>query len=169
MRQWWRRNWAWFLPTSTLVIGSLALVLTFLGLIAFVVVSALGTLRSSSACTAAIGRAASDPAVLEAVGVPIERGWLVSGTLDPGRCAELTIPISGPRGSATIHIKASCAHCRLAIWPFVQEPPEAAKEWAISALTAEVGTARRQITVIEDPTPAISACNGRGLKRGSGW
>jgi hypothetical protein len=168
-KAWWRRNWKWLLPASALGAAGLAVVLAFFGVIALIVVSALGTVRFSGACTAAITRAAADPVVVEALGSPIQKGWLVGGTLDPGRCADLTIPVSGPKGSATIHVKATCARCRGAIWPFDQEPPDAAKEWNLSALMVEVAATRGRITVIEDPTPGAPACDGHGLKRGRGW
>ena len=74
-KAWWRRNWRWFLPVSALGVAGLAIVLAFFGLIAFVVVSALATMRSSGACTGAIAKAATDPAVVEALGAPIRTGW----------------------------------------------------------------------------------------------
>ncbi len=64
-------------------------------------------MRSSGACQEAVARIASAPAIVQALGSPIETGWFVTGTLDPGRRAEMTIPVSGPRGRARIHVDAS--------------------------------------------------------------
>ncbi len=60
---------------------------------------------SSDAVTMAVDRAAHAPAVQAALGTPIERGWFFSGNIsihnDSGT-ANVQIPISGPKGSATI-------------------------------------------------------------------
>jgi hypothetical protein len=166
--EWWRRNWRWFLPVGALGAAGLVVVLAFFGVIALIVVVALATTRSSGACAAAIARAAADPAVVEALGSPLEEGWLVSGTLDPGRCAELTIPVSGPKGAATIEVKASCARCRRAIWPIDRER-DAANEWVLSALAVGVRSTGRRITILEDEAPDTPACAaGQGLRRGLG-
>jgi len=162
----WRRNWRWFLPLGALGAAGLAIVLAFFGLIAFIVVSALATMRSSGACTVAVTKAGTDPAVVEALGTPIRTGWFVNGTLDPGRCAELTIPVSGPKGDATIEVKASCARCRRAIWPFVRER-DAANEWVLSALVVRLRATGRRITILEDEAPNTPACAaGHGLRHG---
>ena len=164
----WQRNWRWFLPLGALGAAGLAIMLAFFGVIVFIVVGALATTRFSGACTAALTRAAADPAVVEALGSPIEEGWLVIGTLDPGRCAELTIPVSGPKGDATIEVKASCARCRRASWPFGRER-DAANEWVLSALVVSVKATGRRITVLEDEAPDTPACAaGHGLRRGLG-
>lgn len=60
----------------------------------------------SEAAKAAIAAAKSSPALAERLGKPVEAGWLVSGNIgidkDSGH-AELTIPISGPKGSGTLY------------------------------------------------------------------
>ena len=60
----------------------------------------------SEAAKVAIAAAKSSPALAERLGKPVEAGWLVSGSIgidkDSGH-AELTIPISGPKGSGTIY------------------------------------------------------------------
>ena len=54
--------------------------------------------------------AAGHPAVVEVTGEPIEAGWLVSGNIQingqTGR-ADLSIPISGPRGGGQLQVEAT--------------------------------------------------------------
>jgi hypothetical protein len=68
-----------------------------------------GAIKSSSVYTEAVRRAQSNPQVIARLGTPIEPGWWVSGNVnihnDSGT-AQITIPIHGPKTSATIHADA---------------------------------------------------------------
>jgi hypothetical protein len=69
-----------------------------------------GAMRSSWAYTHAVELAESNPEVLEALGEPLETGWLATGSIEvsgPSGEAELAIPIKGPRGSGTLYVIAS--------------------------------------------------------------
>ena len=51
--------------------------------------------------------------MLEALGSPIEEGFLVTGrvsTSSQGGTANLAIPIHGPKGSATLHVRGIRFH-----------------------------------------------------------
>jgi hypothetical protein len=100
---WWSRNWKWFAP----VIG----VATILLASAFVV-SVFSVMRSSEAYSGAVARAKAAPAVIDALGIPIQEGFFFTGNInvtgESGK-AELTIPVEGPKGKAALQIEASKA------------------------------------------------------------
>jgi hypothetical protein len=87
--------------------GCLGLLALFVALgvgIFFVVMSAM---QSSDAYTQSLARAQEDPAVVEALGTPIEAGYFISGNINVSGYtgnADMTIPISGPNGAGTIHV-----------------------------------------------------------------
>jgi hypothetical protein len=81
----------------------------FIGFIVFIGVVVIGSFRNSDPYREAVRRAQSDPRVVEALGQPIEIGLFVSGSIntenDQGT-ANLSIPISGPKGKAKIYVVA---------------------------------------------------------------
>ncbi len=81
----------------------------WLGLILSGAILAFVLLHNSDATKLAITMAESNPMVVERLGHPIKAGWFVSGsvefTTDSGH-AELTIPLSGPKGSGTLYTEA---------------------------------------------------------------
>ena len=102
---WWSRNWKWFVPTGCLTI--IALGVAFVAVIVLVV---FGAMKSSDAYKMALARAKADPRVIEAIGTPIKEGMLVSGNTHVDGAsgnADLSIPISGPKGKATIYAAAT--------------------------------------------------------------
>jgi len=102
---WLSRHWG-----KTLVLGCLGLFLLFAAFISLIMVVAFGAMKSSDVYKQAVARAKANPAVVQKLGIPIEEGFFVSGNVEtsPGRGeAKLTIPISGPKGSATIYADAS--------------------------------------------------------------
>lgn len=110
---WFARNRRWALPTL-LVGGALAAaaaIAIFVGLI-------LEVLRSSGAYTGAMERVQGSAEVATALGVPLEPGWFVTGSVHvsgPNGSAALSIPVSGPRGRGTIYVQA---RKRLGLWHF---------------------------------------------------
>lgn len=100
-KNWWQRNWKWFVPTGCLSL--IAFVALFFVCIAFFV---FGILKSSDVYKTAISRAKSDQRVVAALGTPIQEGMFVGGKVNvtgPSGEADLAIPISGPKGKATIY------------------------------------------------------------------
>ena len=69
-----------------------------------------GMMKSSEPYKHALSVARSDTTVTSMVGVPLEPGMFVSGSInlvnDAGN-ADLHIPISGPNGSGSIHVVAT--------------------------------------------------------------
>lgn len=67
-------------------------------------------MRSSDAYQQALAAAQSDPRLIEALGEPIESGWLVSGSISVNGAtgdADLAIPIEGPKGKAKLYVEAT--------------------------------------------------------------
>ena len=103
-KSWWDRNWYWAIPTGCL--GCLGMVI---GSCVVMIGGIFGTIRGSEPFEVVLDRARSDPRVIEALGEPIREGWAVSGNFslqDDSREADLTIPISGPKGDAELHVVA---------------------------------------------------------------
>jgi Cytochrome oxidase complex assembly protein 1 len=104
-RNWWQRNWKWFVPTGclTLFVGAIVF-------IAAIVLLVFGAIKSSDAYKTAVSRVKADSRVTEAIGTPIKEGWVVGGHTEvsggSGQ-ADLTIPIHGPKGEATIYTTAT--------------------------------------------------------------
>ena len=100
-RGWWSRNWKWFVPVgclSMLVVGAVVIVL--------IVSLVFGALKSSDVYKQALAKATSNPTVINELGEPIEAGWVVSGSISVSGSsgeADIAIPISGPKKSATIY------------------------------------------------------------------
>ena len=88
-------------------LGCTVAILCLVGFVAFVMFAAVTMLRTSDPYRDALARARGDARVIEALGTPIEPGWLASGSINTenrsGDC-DLSIPISGPKGSASLHV-----------------------------------------------------------------
>ncbi|OHE81256.1 MAG: hypothetical protein A3G75_13165 [Verrucomicrobia bacterium RIFCSPLOWO2_12_FULL_64_8] len=114
-RNWWQRNWKWFVP-----VGCLTALLLFVAFIGLVVAGAMGVMKSSDAYKEAVARARTEPVVVQKLGLPIEEGFLASGhvnTSGPSGEAELSIPLKGPKGKATLYVEAEKKAGR---WQFKQ-------------------------------------------------
>ncbi len=102
---WWARNWKWLVPVGCL--GIVALGLIFIAAIVGVV---FGAMKSSDAYREALQHARSSPEVQAALGTPIEAGWFLSGHINVENTtgdADITFPISGPKGKAKVHAVAT--------------------------------------------------------------
>jgi hypothetical protein len=74
------------------------------------VVSIFGFMRSSGAYQGALLRVKTAPAIAAALGTPIKEGYFFTGNISvngPSGRAELAIPLSGPKGTATVYVSAS--------------------------------------------------------------
>jgi len=104
-KNWWGRNWKWFLPTVILVP-----LLLCGGVITLIVGFAANMLYDSVPYQTALKRPRQSPAVQQQLGQPIDAGYLVTGNVHYGTAgdrADLRIPISGPKSEGTIHVKAT--------------------------------------------------------------
>ena len=103
-RSWWSRHWLWVVPT-----GCLSVVLVCGGITTLIFVGVFRTLSSSDVATEAVARAKANAEVKSLLGEPIETSMWVSGNLSVNEVngvssgkADLAIPLSGPKGSATL-------------------------------------------------------------------
>ena len=134
-KSWWSRNWKWFVPVGclsglVLFVGSAALILSFV----------FGMLKSSDPYKEALSKTKAHPAVIEALGTPLEEGYFTSGSIHisgPSGKAELAIPISGPKGTGTIYLVAQ----------------KTAGEWSFSKLVVEVDKPKQRMDLLQE-TPA---------------
>jgi hypothetical protein len=105
---WWSRNWKWAAPVGCLILLLPVLALTsFLGAILAIV---FGSIKSSDVYAGALERLRSSPAALEALGEPIEDGWLIGGHINvngPSGAADISIPVHGPKAKGTLYAVAS--------------------------------------------------------------
>ncbi len=87
--------------------GTLTLFIAFVVSIALIVFSAV---KSTDVYKDALARAKAHPSVIEILGSPINEGFLVSGNTNVNGAsgeANLSIPISGPKGKGTIYVAAN--------------------------------------------------------------
>lgn len=93
--------WVWVGLGCGLVLLGIA---GFVAFIAFVVFAAM---RSSDPYRDGLARARADTRVIEALGTPVETGWFMTGSINTnnrsGDC-DISIPISGPKGSASLRV-----------------------------------------------------------------
>lgn len=90
--------------------GCGALVTCFIALFVFAMAGVLYFMRHSEVNELAVAKARQSPQIVAALGEPVEQGWWVSGNVSVSGSsgeADLTIPISGPKGSASMHIIAT--------------------------------------------------------------
>jgi hypothetical protein len=139
---WFDRNWKWFAPLACL--WGLAVIVGFCALIVYFV---FGLMKSSDVYKEALARAKANPAVVRALGVPIEEGLFVSGSIQvsgPSGNADLAIPLSGPRGKGKVFLEAR----------------KSAGRWSFSKLLVEVDETKERIDLLrpgEVPLPPESS------------
>ena len=94
----------WLIPA-----GCLGLVVVCAGFILVILGVVRTSIRASEPYQVAIARAKADAEVTAALGTPIEEGVFPMGSIEvsggSGR-ADLTIPIHGPDGKATVYVQA---------------------------------------------------------------
>ena len=107
------------------IIGCSTMTVLGLLLVTGIVVIVFSAIRSSGAYQMALTGAQESPALREAVGMPMETGWWVLGSVNtsgPSGEASVSFPLSGPKGEATIHFQAT----------------KSAGEWQLGLLQAEL-------------------------------
>ncbi len=145
---WWQRNWKWFVPTGCLTITILAVL--FFTAIALVI---FGAIKSSDVYKTAVARAKTDPRVMAAIGTPVTEGWFVSGSTSveggSGK-SDLSIPIRGPKGQATIYVVAT----------------KSAGEWHYSQLVVKITATGQTIDLLRQSSDsAVNRMNRNACLR----
>jgi hypothetical protein len=135
---WWKRNWKWFVRLGCFSIAMLFVV--FVGSIVLIVFSAV---KSSDVYKDALARAKTHPAVIEALGSPVTEGLLLSGNTNVNAAygeANLSIPVSGPKGKGTIYVAATKSLGR----------------WNYSGLVLEIARTHQRVDLLQRVAPASS-------------
>ncbi|HKH43324.1 MAG TPA: cytochrome c oxidase assembly factor Coa1 family protein [Thermoanaerobaculia bacterium] len=105
---WWSRNWKWVVPAGCLIL--VLPVLALAGFIGGILAIVFGSIKSTDVCQQALTLAKSNPAVIEALGQPVEDGWLMSGNINASGSsgsADVSIPLHGPKGKGTLYAVAT--------------------------------------------------------------
>jgi len=100
---WFDRNWLWVVVPLAVVafLGSL------LGFAAIIVSIVYGVIKSTDPYQQAVARSRANPTVISTLGTPIKEGWFLQGQVNYENQvgnADLSIPLSGPKGSGTVYI-----------------------------------------------------------------
>jgi hypothetical protein len=130
---WWDRNWKWCLP-----IGCLSGLVLVAGSIVAILFFVFGIMKSSDAYKQAFAKAQASQAVVSSLGEPIKGGLFVSGNINvngPSGTADLSIPISGPKGDATVYLKAT----------------KSQGEWNFEELTVKIEATGERIDLLQTP------------------
>lgn len=131
---WWSRHWKWAVPLLSAFVLAL-----FAALILLIMSAVFGMMKSSDAYKHALQEAKTNPAVVQALGEPIEEGWFAMGNISvngPSGKAELQIPISGPKGEGNIYLEAT----------------KSAGQWNYSTLLVRVEGSDRPIDLLPAQT-----------------
>ena len=89
--------------------GCLGLFLLFCAFVAVIIVTVFSAIKSTDVYKEAVARAKADDRVTTAIGTPIKEGLFVSGSTNVTGASgksDLSIPIHGPNGEATIYVNA---------------------------------------------------------------
>lgn len=133
------RNWKWLVPLLCVVAlagigGFIALVLTLM--------------KSSDAYSGALVRAESSPAAIAVLGTPIKDGFFFNGNISENNSsgsANLTIPISGPNGTANLYVSAT----------------RSSNKWQFNELVVEMDKTKQRIDILDtNQLPATTSAAG---------
>jgi len=106
-----RRGWLEQHPNWKIPLGCLTLLLLLVGFGLGLMTFVTSAIRSSDVYKQAVTRAKENQQVRDQIGEPIETRWLISGHLNVNGSssgdADLSIPISGPRGKGAIRAVAT--------------------------------------------------------------
>ena len=101
---WWHRH-----RILVIIVSVIVAVLSLCGFVMLVLSLTIGLMRRSGAYQQAVAAARADATVVETLGTPIEEGFFIAGEIHVtrhGGYANLSIPIAGPNGDATIYVEA---------------------------------------------------------------
>jgi hypothetical protein len=105
-KSWFGRNWKWVVPTG----GCLVLIVLVVVFIGSIYVGVTGLMSDSPAYVEAMEKASTNKELIEKIGEPIEQNGIMGGSVkySNGRnSAEITIPIKGDKGEASIQVEGS--------------------------------------------------------------
>jgi len=104
-KDWFTRNWKWFVPT-----GCLSILVLFGLFIAGILFGVTSIMKDSDAYKGAMAEAQNNKLVIEKLGNKIESDGMVSGSINvsnnTGNC-DIQIPIKGSKGTGTLFVVAT--------------------------------------------------------------
>ncbi|NNC95170.1 MAG: hypothetical protein HKN92_06365 [Chitinophagales bacterium] len=107
-KSWFNRNWKWVVPTG----GCLLVIILIVAFAGSLIWGVTSLMSDSQAYQDAMTEARNNSQVVQVLGEPIETNGMSGGSINYSNgygTAELTIPIKGPNGEATILVEGSGA------------------------------------------------------------
>ena len=104
-RSWWSKNWKWVVPVG----GCFTIIVLGILLLGTAIFGFFSSVKSSSGSEEALQLAQQNPKVIEILGEPIEEDGIGSFSVNINnglKTSEVTLPIKGPKGEATLHVKS---------------------------------------------------------------
>ncbi len=98
--------------------GCGGLIVAIIGFAVVIFAVVMSIVKSSDVYAMAMERAESNPAIVEAIGKPIEAGFFVTGGINtngPAGDANIAVPLSGPKGEGTLYVVAQKS---AGVWKF---------------------------------------------------
>jgi hypothetical protein len=135
-KTWLGRNWKWLVP-SILVLGLLVII----GFFTLLLYGVSSMMKSSDAYKVAVERAQNDENVIQAIGEPMQEGLFASGNIHTSGSsghADMAIPLSGPKGDATVYLVAE----------------KVAGQWQYSDLMVEIESSKNRIDLLKSEEQA---------------
>lgn len=103
-QNWFKRNWKWFVPSGCLVVF-----LAIVAVIGLIVISVFSVMKQAEPYRFAMNAAKQNAELREAIGTPIKESFFLSGNTNVNGASgesSLAIPVSGPKGKATVYVEA---------------------------------------------------------------
>lgn len=110
-KKWYESPWVWV--TSGCCLGCVVVPLVLVGVFG---AGIFYLFKSTGVRDEAVERARTHPAVVEALGEPIEAGWMIQGSInihheggdpnEPSGEADFSLPLSGPEGEGRLYVRA---------------------------------------------------------------
>lgn len=131
-KNWWQRNWKWFVPT-----GCLSLLIIVAILIYGVFTAINSVIKESTLYVEAFEKVANNTYVIDQIGEPIEQDGIFEGNVsvsnDDGD-ADLRIPFKGSKSKAVLHVVA-----------YKQDG-----EWIYETLTITIDKTKEEIDLLKE-------------------
>lgn len=103
---WWKRNWKWAVPVG----GCLSLIVVFIVFIGSIFYGVTAVLEESQPYEYALETINQDEEITNTLGSPILKDGMIQGSYNNSngiKTADMKIPVSGPKGSGTLFVKAT--------------------------------------------------------------
>ena len=131
-KNWWQRNWKWFVPT-----GCVTLIALFAIFIFSVFFAVTGIMKQSTPYTDAFTAAQNNAEVIAVLGEPLEQSGMLQGNIsiqnNTGE-ANISIPIEGPNGKAIIYVIGT----------------KYSDEWTYDKMTILIKSSQQTIDLLEE-------------------